>query len=596
MKKYYTDEKQTQVLISLLKEHKIRKVIVSPGSTNVSFVASIQHDPYFEKYSSVDERSAAYMACGLAAETDEPVVISCTGATASRNYLPALTEAYYRKLPILAVTSTQAVCRVGQNIAQVIDRSLQPKDAFRHSVTLPIIKDGEDLWECEVKVNGAILELRRHGGGPVHINLPTSYSQMFDVKTLPKCRVIKRVTIHDNFPELPAGRIAVFVGSHRKWSIAETEALDQFCAHNNAVVFCDHTSNYKGKFRVLNSLVSGQRAFDYANCPETMIQIGEMSGDYYGTEICKGSNIWRVNEDGEIRDQFRKLTYVFEMPEKAFFDYYAKHGRRPGTAYLEDCSARLTRLRRQIPSQIPFSNVWVASQIAHRIPDGSVIHFGILNSLRSWNFFELPLSVLSASNVGGFGIDGGVSSLIGASLADRNRLYYAVVGDLAFFYDMNVLGNRHVGRNVRILLVNNGKGTEFTQFGHQNSHFGRDADDYISAAGHFGRQSKTLVRHYAEDLGFEYLNASNKEEFSQVCNRFLTPSVTEKPMLFEIFTKSEEESRALEVLLTLDGNVSGSAKGFVKNTSKSLKRMARRLLGEKSFGVIKNAVKSLGSS
>lgn len=97
----YTSEKHVQILIALLKEHKIRYVIVSPGTTNLNFVASIQSDPFFTLYSSVDERSAAYMACGLAAETGEPVALSCTGATASRNYLPGLTEAYYRQLPVI---------------------------------------------------------------------------------------------------------------------------------------------------------------------------------------------------------------------------------------------------------------------------------------------------------------------------------------------------------------------------------------------------------------------------------------------------------------------------------------------------------------
>jgi 2-succinyl-5-enolpyruvyl-6-hydroxy-3-cyclohexene-1-carboxylate synthase len=86
----------------------------------------MQQDPYFKIYSSVDERSAAYMACGLSAELNEPVVISCTGATASRNYLPGLTEAYYRKLPILAITSMQPFTKVGHHIPQVIDRSALP--------------------------------------------------------------------------------------------------------------------------------------------------------------------------------------------------------------------------------------------------------------------------------------------------------------------------------------------------------------------------------------------------------------------------------------------------------------------------------------
>ena len=101
----YSSEKNIQIVIALLKANNIKKIIVSPGGTNVSFVASIQCDPFFEIYSCIDERSAAYMACGLSAETGEVVVLSCTGATSSRNYMPALTEAFYRRIPILAITS-----------------------------------------------------------------------------------------------------------------------------------------------------------------------------------------------------------------------------------------------------------------------------------------------------------------------------------------------------------------------------------------------------------------------------------------------------------------------------------------------------------
>ena len=80
------------------------------------------------------------------------------------------------------------------------------------------------------------------------------------------------------------------------------------------------------------------------------------------------------------------------------------------------------------------------------------------------------------SNTGGFGIDGLMSTIVGAALADKNQLHYLVIGDLAFFYDMNVLGNRHVSATIRILLVNNGKGTEFRNYTNFASKFGDEAD------------------------------------------------------------------------------------------------------------------------
>lgn len=578
MKKYYTDEKPTQVVLTVLKAHGIRKVVASPGATNVTLVGSMQNDPFFEMYSSVDERSAAYIACGLAAESGEPVVISCTGATASRNYFPGLTEAYYRKLPVLAITSTQPVARVGHLVAQVIDRSSRPHDTALLSVNLPLVKDDEDLWDCENKVNQAVLELTRRGGGPAHINLPTRYSTKFEVQELPPYRIVRRVEHGQEFPALPKGRIAVVIGSHAPWSTAETTAMERFCAVHNAVVVCDHTSGYKGKFRVLYALAGGQMLAEHGVvAPDLMIHFGEVSGDYYGVKI-GGSQVWRVSKDGELRDRFKRLQYIFEMSEQAFLEHYASKTGLNSTEYFDQCCSRLARIREKIP-ELPFSNVWLAARMAHRIPAGSTIHFGILNSLRSWNFFELPETVSSASNVGGFGIDGGISSLVGASLANRGKLYFGVIGDLAFFYDMNVLGNRHVGRNLRILLVNNGKGTEFRQYGHHASHFGEEADQFIAAAGHFGRKSAVLVKHYAEDLGFEYMAAASKEEFEGAFERFLVPGVTERPMLFEVFTDSVEESRALEIMLNLETGVKDKAK-----------QLAKDFIGEKGIKLIRGIV------
>ena len=85
MKEMYSSERNVQILIGLLKANGIKKIVASPGTTNIPFVLSCQNDGGFEMYSCVDERSAAYMAVGLSQESGEPVVLTCTGATASRN-------------------------------------------------------------------------------------------------------------------------------------------------------------------------------------------------------------------------------------------------------------------------------------------------------------------------------------------------------------------------------------------------------------------------------------------------------------------------------------------------------------------------------
>ncbi|WP_111640048.1 thiamine pyrophosphate-binding protein [Marinomonas shanghaiensis] len=581
MKFYTTTEKNALIVISLLKAHGIRYVIASPGNTNTALIGSIQKDPFFKIYSAVDERSAAYMACGLAAETGEVVVLSCTGATASRNYAPGMTEAYYRKLPVLAITSTQQVARIGHHVAQVIDRSVISNDIAKFSVTLPVVKDEEDFWDCEIKVNKAILELTRHGGGPVHINLPTTYSLPFTEKEDINCKVVNRFTLTDQLPKLNLNkRVSIIVGSQNTWSIEATEALEIFCEKYNAVVFCDHTSGYKGKNRLLISLAAAQELHSRTELKSDLtLHIGEVTGDYPLTSIT-GNEVWRISLDGEIRDTFRKLKYVFEMSEMSFFEHYAEQSSQQSTnAYYNQCINFLKSVQSKIP-EVPFSNVWLASKLAAKIPPGSAIHFGILNSLRTWNFYDLPETVTSFSNVGGFGIDGGVSSLLGASLANSNKIYYGVIGDLAFFYDLNAIGNRHTTSNLRILLVNNGKGTEFRLYNHHASHFGSECDEFVAAAGHYGNKSRTLIKNYAENLGFEYFSANNKQEFEVAYPRFLEPEVTDRPMLFEVFTDSDEESKALQIMHRLEVSTEGKAKNTL-----------RKVLGPKGIDVVKKMVK-----
>lgn len=561
-KRYYTNERNVQIVIALLKAHGIHRVIASPGTTNMTFVVSIENDPWFQVWSSVDERSAAYLACGMAAETGEPVVISCTGATASRNYMPGLTEAYYRKLPVLAITSTRGNHKIGHLIDQQIDRRNIPNDITMESVTLPMIKDDEDERMCEIEANKAMLALTLNGGGPAHINLYTRYSHNFTVKEIPHVHAIYRHTIFDKeLPPIPQGRIIIFVGSHANFSDRLTKAIDRFCSTHDAVILCDHTSGYRGKYELHYQLVRGQIQWRSPLAKANLcIHIGEVSGDQF---IIRATNTWRISPDGALRDTFGTLRRVFMMPEEVFFDKYSSENGNHTEAF-NAMAAEIEAIKEKIP-ELPFSNIWMAQHMADKLPTGCELHLGIYHSLRSWNFFKLPNGIQAKCNVGGFGIDGGVSTMMGASFANPQKLFIGIFGDLAFFYDMNVVGNRHVSNNVRLMLINNGKGNEFRNYNHPCHFLGDEADRYVAAAGHYGNKSRQLVKDYATNLGYEYLSACNKDEFNAVIDRFLTPKITEKPMILEVFTETDDESEALKQAL----NINYEFKSVIKNTLKA---------------------------
>jgi len=560
--KFYSDEKNAQIVIALLKTYGIKKVVASPGTTNIPITGSIQNDSFFEVCSAADERSAAYIACGLAAESGEPVVLSCTGATASRNYLPGLTEAYYRKLPVIAVTSMTCFSHVGNLFPQAIDRSGFPKDAAVASVFLPTVKDSSDFKTCERLVAHAILETLRGGGGPVHINLETCGAGTFDTRVLPAVRAIHRIRPNSrNWPEIPPhAKIAVFIGSHKRFSDDETRVIELFAKSRDAVILCDHTSSYKGYARILSALPCAQnihlRSEFTALKPDLIVHVGEVSGDYPTQNFLDNlAPVWRISEDGTIRDKFQRLEYVFEMREREFFQRYIDRSAGVKDQFLQTWDKYANRVRESIP-ELPFSNAWIAKTLSTMLAPECSLHFAILNSLRCWNFFEVSMSIETASNVGGFGIDGCVSALIGASLAKPERLFLGVIGDLAFFYDMNSLANRHVGNNLRILLVNNGGGVEFKLYNHMGAQFGEQTGEFIAAARHYGNKSPELAKHYALDLGFKYLCARSKEDFVVVADEFVSEQQQDKPILFECFTDLKTESDAVEMLDHLDTTLS----------------------------------------
>lgn len=539
----YTDDVNAQVVLALLKKYNIRKIVVSPGTTNVPIARSVQCDPYFEVYSMVDERGAAYFAGGLAYASGEPVVISCTGATASRDYLPGLTEAFYRHLPVIALTSQHHSSTYHDLVPQMTDRTVSQNDVKKYAAFLPPVKNQDDYKMCVRLVNEALIAATTCGGGPVHINLPVNPAYSFTTAELPDVPKIEVYT-SENLPvralhqELKNKRIAVFIGSHRRFTDEETGALSKFAEAYDALVLYDHTSSYCGKNGMLISKAS--LLLEKDDLADLIIDMGSICGDYSGGRLFSRRKTWRISEDGVIHNRYDAvdLQKVFACSEYFFFNAFSSfHG---NVKYYSSVAKKQTITG--VP-HLPFSNMYVCSKLSGMIPPRSYLHMSILNSLRSMNFFDIDKSVITSCNVGGFGIDGALSTLLGQSMADQTRLAFGLVGDLAFFYDMNALGNRHIHNRLRILLVNNDRGVEFRLNKRLESQWGSDTDELIAAQGHFGS-----ARGWVESMGFLYMSASDRQSFDAIISEFCHPDLNhfDKPVLFEVFTDVTDEKQALE--------------------------------------------------
>ena len=559
----YTTEKNIQILIALLKAHGIRKIIASPGSMNATFVNSVQQDDFFEVFSCVDERSAAYMACGMSEECQAPVVLSCTGATSSRNYLPALTEAFYRKLPVLAVTSLSKRENIGQLIGQQIDRSNPPKDVVVESVYIPVLHNVQEEKICEREINKAILALTLNGGGPVHIDLGTCMA-LVNAEKLPDVRVMHRYSHGDTLPPIPDGRIGIMIGAHARMDEALIHAIDNFCASYDALVLSVNPKSYNGKYSANVGLLFSQIGYKDLNQYRLLIHIGEVNTDAVGFVVYP-EEVWRVSEDGIVRDRYGVLTNIFQMTEYEFFAGYAQRG-IPKDSQYKTWRATDSELRNHLP-ELPFCTAWIAQYVAPKFPDDAELYLGILNSLRSFDYANPSPKLLTRANTGGFGIDGCISSMIGASVVSPQKQFYGIFGDLAFFYDINVLGNRHIGKNVHIMLINNDGGQLFRNADHPLHNY-MDVNQFIAAAGHNGKQSETLVKSVSESLGFVYLTAKDKETFSENFERWLN---SENSVVFEVFTNAEDDEQTfLQIRTLMLPEQKNSSSDKIKNSIKRI--------------------------
>ena len=446
---------------------------------------------------------------------------------------------------------------------QYVDRYPLPKDLVRYSVHIPRVRDEIEERYAELKINRALHEMLRDGGGPIHINLTTIYSEDFSVDKLPDYRDIRRYTYNDVFPDLDIkkySKIAISCSSKWNWNNELQKKIDVFCERYGAVVLTDHTSGYHGKYSIMPTILACQEKYNGdILSPDLLIHIGEYTGDYYTYyRLMNAKEVWRVSEDGIAKDTFYHLTKVFDMKEECFFERMTSNKdehRETIDLYRKTLIEEVMRVYERFPD-IPFSNIYVAKTIVSNLPHNSVVHFGMSNTLRSWTFFDMPYDdIRTYANVGCRGIDGVLSTLVGASFVKPDCLYFGVLGDLAFFYDMNILGNRHIGNNLRIILINNDGGTEF--YLHQSGSWKSMRDDvggYVAASGHNGKKSKELVRDYALNLGFEYLSASNEVELKELVPHFTDPNYGNGPILLEVFTEHDKEREALYSVRNIVGD------------------------------------------
>lgn len=558
----YTSQKNLLILISLLKQYGIRKLVLSPGTRNSPFCHSVENDSDFTCYSIVDERSAAYFALGIAESSGEPVAFSCTSSTAACNYMPAIKEAYEKKIPLLALTGDREYFKLYQMEDQMIDQENMYSPYINYYCSLPMVYNSDIEWYCTRKVNEALYSLKK---GPVQINFQVSEIS-FPVKKLP---IARKIIVHETFDYeevlkrlISKKRILVICGQNYPYSLDLSSLLRKFAEKYNSVVSADYFSNLQNDSYLRTVLVT-EAMFSNPDefapfVPDLVITIGNHFWSFIKYSLRNNSDKfehWRVAEDGIMMDGFRALTDVFKCSAEAFFQEVNKTDHVSDNRYYNLWKNRISNIK--LPA-FQFSNFSVIRDVVKLLPENAIVHTSILNSTRLLNYSEMSDSITSYSNLGADGIDGCLSSFLGETY-DVAGLNFLITGDLSLMYDMNVL-DKSLMPSHRILAINNYAGSEFHLL---FSRFSVPTLDLHIAAGHHTKLKDVV----SISSNVKYLSATNQNELEKAIPLFLENSGY--PIVFEVFTDADTDAYMLKLFYAMNLGFKNRAKGLFKQKIKN---------------------------
>lgn len=539
-RKWESDVERCRMVVSLLKQYGIKHIVLSSGTRNLNLCRFFEANSWFKTHQVIDERSAGFYAIGLALELKSTVAMCCTSGTAASNYLSAVTEAYYQGVPLVVITADRYPCYLGQMDDQTIPQIAMFDKVCKKSVSLPVNTGYLADWETRRMISDALLEVKHHGMGPVHINVPIQ-----NIHRLPPRKEelflwnywkIDRVMQGDS-EEIwnmyvdrlcNAKRILLIYGQNRPLKDDERRYIAEFMNKYNCVVAIDHLSNFRNEDTILSfPILKGmsQQEFNEMLSPDIVITVGgkRMLNDsltYKLRGMEKKYEHWRIAEDGNVADMFRRLSVVFECGQECFFKYFVENsGEIQNNKEYQEIWKLLAKKFANEERMYEYNQKYTIEALMKGIPENSLLHIGIGNTVMYTNIYPLKTNVEVYCNMGTNGIDGCASTYMG-HVAATDKLAFLAIGDLSFFYDMNSVFNKNLKPNIRIFMSN-------------NDGAGLLRDLQSPAITH---EHHVVARDYVRSLGFYYLSAVNKEEYEEALKIFLSKDVN-KPIFFEVFTK-----------------------------------------------------------
>lgn len=507
--------------VSAWKAEGVSRAVVCPGSRSSPILQALITAGW-DLFSCVDERSAGYQALGMAQAFHAPVVVLTTSGTAAANLAPAMAEAFFSRVPLVAWTADRPAEWIGQEDNQAIHQVGLFGQHTRGAWNLPLA-DGDDLrnWHIDRCAREARAMLRECPSGPIHLNIPFR-EPLYGTPT--------------NWDRVPAGNWSFT-------SLASEDSID-FSAFKCPLLL--HGQPRLGEDHLPTTGIG--EVLSYAQC--------RLPAEAWLPALAQNENLRPdliVTTGGpfvskSLRHELRKWSFthahlgstnaeVFCRPVESISAHTLKA--LDSEALSEQTRTARQRIRSAWDMELSLEFAAVR-RIVETLPEGSNVHLGNSLPVRIASLLpNIPTGLKFWCNRGTSGIDGSMSAAVGHALATPNEQHLLIIGDQSFFYDRNALWREILPSNLKIVLLNNHEGAIFRALD--------GPTEWKDDLRFWTTPHKRSAEFTARDHGLQYESAHSLSELDHAWNVIRNESTC---ALLEVFTDAAETAIDFRRILT----------------------------------------------
>lgn len=470
----------------------VEHVVISPGSRSTPLALLCTEHPKLREWVIVDERSAAYFALGIAKKTKQAVALVCTSGTAAANYLPAIVEAYYGRIPLLVLTADRPHELRHVGASQTINQLNMYGNFVKHFEEMGLPDSSEkSLRYVRNRASNAVHQASQGNPGPIQLNFPFREPLVPDLTLenlwgerngLPynwtmegkKCLASWQVEdITEKLRNNPKG--VIVVGPQVDEALAES--IVHLSEKLHIPILADPTSQLRaGKHKKAHIIANYDAIFRVESVrkalqPDYIIRFGAMpiSKHYlFYVQTHEAAMQFVVENDGEMREPtnhdsshlFVEGTLLCEQVLARLDTYEADRAWLQGWQRKEKIAREIV----QASANKQLTEGEVITQVMQAIPTQSDLFIANSMPVRDLDTFFMPTdkTITVHANRGVSGIDGITSSMLGIAAVAHVKPTL-VIGDLSFYHDLNgLLTAKQYKLDATIVLINNDGGGIFS--------------------------------------------------------------------------------------------------------------------------------------